>query len=432
VLARHVPADAALTLAYSGGLDSGVLLHALAALRGSHPLRLDALHIHHGLSPHADAWARFCADRCAALGVPLRIVRVQLAPRDPAGVEAAARRARRLAFAACDADFLATAHHLDDQAETLLLQALRGAGPKGLAGMAECQRPRGWQAAQLRPLLGLSRTLLLAAAREQSLEWVEDESNADLRYRRNVLRHAVLPTLASHFPGSPATLARAAAHQAEAAALLDELAAIDAAQALAATSAGWRLDCVVLASLSEARGRNLLRHFIARHDVALPPARRLDEALRQATRGRPDARVCVDLGAAQLWVWRGGAYVVRSFTPPPPVAWRGEGALNLPGVGCLTLTPATAEGLRQSALEAGLLVLGCRRGGERMRPQAGGATRSLKTLLQEQAMPPWLRARVPVLRCGDAIVWVGGVGCDADWLAGTGETGLRITWCAAP
>ncbi|MCA1978503.1 MAG: tRNA lysidine(34) synthetase TilS, partial [Thiobacillus sp.] len=148
-LARHVPPGAHLVLACSGGLDSTVLLHVLAALRAGHRFRLSALHVHHGLSPNADRWAAFCAGLCAAHGVPLQVERVQVPDKDPAGVEAAARRERRRVFAGVDADFLLTAQHQDDQAETFLLQALRGAGPKGLAGMAECQRPPGWRAAQL-------------------------------------------------------------------------------------------------------------------------------------------------------------------------------------------------------------------------------------------------------------------------------------------
>lgn len=431
VLARHVPAGARVVLAYSGGLDSSVLLHGLVALRARSPFSLSAVHVHHGLSPHADDWGAFCASRCADLAVPLTVERVHLQAADPAGVEAAARRARHQVFARLDADFLLTAHHQDDQAETLLLQALRGAGPKGLAAMAECQRPGGWRPMQLRPLLGMTRAQLQAAATALDLRWVEDESNASDRYRRNVLRHQIMPRLAAHFPGSAATLSRVAAHQAEAAELLDALAALDAADSLSETTAGLRLDCAALVTLPPARARNLLRFFIARHEVALPGTRRLDEALQQLVTARRDARVQIAFGQAVLWGWRGGAYVVPATPLPAPVVWQGEPRLHLPGLGTLDFRPALGCGLRQADCIPGRLVLGCRQGGEHLRVSAAGPVRSVKGLLQAREVPPWTRARLPVLRCDDATVWVEGLGCHAGWLAGPDEAGWLPVWRVA-
>ncbi|HET9463044.1 MAG TPA: tRNA lysidine(34) synthetase TilS, partial [Thiobacillus sp.] len=170
-------------LGLSGGLDSVALLHILLALRDQRPFALRAVHVHHGLSPHADDWADFCARLCALHAVELSIHRVRIAPDDAAGIEAAARRERQRIFAALDADFLLTAHQQNDQAETLLLQLLRGAGPKGLAAMAELQGRPGWRAAQLRPLLGVTRGGLLDYAQSHGLNWVDDESNRDTRYR---------------------------------------------------------------------------------------------------------------------------------------------------------------------------------------------------------------------------------------------------------
>ncbi|OYW65320.1 MAG: tRNA lysidine(34) synthetase TilS [Hydrogenophilales bacterium 16-64-46] len=427
-LVRHVPPGARIAIAYSGGLDSSVLLHVLAGLRGAHAFGLSAVHVHHGLSPHADDWAAWCAENCAALGVSLITERVQLRPDDPSGTEAAARLARHRIFASLDVDCLVTAHHRDDQAETFLLQALRGAGPKGLAAMAQCQRPRGWRAMQLRPLLALSRMDLHAAARDLGLRWVEDESNLSDRYRRNALRLTVMPPLRAFFPGCDATLARAAAHQAETAALLDELAQIDATAALTRTPAGLRLDCRALAALSPARARNLLRYFIAQHGVTLPNARRLDEARQQLGAARHDARVRVELGNAALWGWRGGVYMVATGKLPEPVRWRGESELKLPGLGELVFRAAIGQGLRQASLAAGTVVLGCRRGGERLRLRPGGPTHSLKSLLQTNGVPPWVRPHLPVLTCGDTTIWAEGLGCHADWLAGPAEAGWIPLW----
>lgn len=423
-LARHVPPGARLVLALSGGLDSVVLLHVLAPLRGQHPFELAAVHVHHGLSPNADAWADFCARTCAAHGVTLTIERVRIDRADPAGIEAAARRERQRVFARCAADFLLTAHHQDDQAETFLLQALRGAGPKGLAAMAECQHRSGTRMATLRPLLNVSRADLLETARAAGLAWVEDESNQDLRYRRNALRHVVMPQLAAHFPAAGGTLARAAAHQAEAAALLDELARCDAEGALAED----RLDCAALARLALPRARNLLRYFIVAQEGRLPGMHRLDEALKQLTMARTDARVRVALDGAEIRRYRGAAYVVPLRPLPQPVTWPGGGQLDLPGVGSLRLSEAIGQGLRRAAIEPGLTVLAPRAGGEHLRLAPGGPTRSLKTLLQERAVPPWERERTAVLRQGENVLWVAGFGCNADWLAGPGEPGWIPEW----
>ena len=421
-VARHVPPRAGVVLALSGGLDSVVLLNVLVALRENHPFELTAVHVHHGLSPHADHWARFCAGLCAEHAVELSVHRVEIARDDAAGIEAAARRERQRIFAALDADFLLTAHQLDDQAETLLLQLMRGAGPKGLAAMAELQARPGWQAAQLRPLLGVARAALLNHAQAHGLDWVDDESNQDTRYRRNALRQQVMPLLAAHFPGSRATLARAAALQAEAAELLDDLARLDAAAAIV----GDRLDCAALAALSPPRARNLLRHFIERHGQPMPSARKLGEALHQLLGARHDARVCVGLGRLEIWRFRGGAYLVPVAPGrAAPVRWQGEAIVDVPSAGVVVaMDPVQGAGLKRSVLERGEVTLGVRQGGERLRLHPGGPHRSLKNLLQEHAIPPWQRDRLPLLWCDGQLLWAAGIGLDADALAAQDEPGV--------
>jgi tRNA(Ile)-lysidine synthase len=421
-LARHVPPHARLVLGLSGGLDSTVLLHVLLALRDQHPFELRAVHVHHGLSPHADAWADFCTRLCTAHAVQSSIHHVKIARDDAAGIEAAARRERQRIFAALDADFLLTAHQRDDQAETFLLQVLRGAGPKGLAAMAELQPRPGWRPAQLRPLLGVARAALQDYAQSHDLDWVDDESNRDTRYRRNALRQQVMPLLAAHFPGSGATLARAAALQADAADLLDDLARLDAAEAIAAD----RLDCAALVRLSTPRARNLLRYFIEQHGQPMPSVRRLDEALHQLRDAQADARVRVRLGAVEVWRFRGGAYLVPlAPATVQPVVWQGEASLWVPAAGVsVQMEVVIGAGLKRDALAAGEVTLGVRQGGERLRLHAGGPHRSLKNLLQEHAIPPWQRDRLPLLWCDGRLAWAAGIGLDADLLASPGEPGL--------
>jgi tRNA(Ile)-lysidine synthase len=428
-LARHVAPHARLTLALSGGVDSVVLLHALLALRDQHAFDLQAVHVHHGLSAQADAWAGFCGRLCASHAVELTVHRVQIARDDTEGIEAAARRERQRIFAALDTQFLLTAHHLNDQAETLMLQLLRGAGPKGLAAMAEMQQRRGWLAAHWRPLLGVTRADLLDHAHAHQLAWVEDESNQDLRFRRNALRQSVLPLLNTYFPGADTTLARAAGLQAEAAELLDDLARLDAAAAIASE----RLDCASLAKLSLPRARNLLRYFIEQHGHPPPNARQLNEALQQLRDARHDARVCVNLGRGALWRYRGGAYLVpKPPAPAGPVRWQGEAVLHVPAAGVdVWLEAVVGEGLKRSMLEAGVVTLGVRQGGERMRVHPGGPHRSLKNILQEHAIPPWQRNHLPLLWCDERLVWAANIGQDADWLAAPGEAGVQLRVAAS-
>jgi len=196
-----------LAVGLSGGVDSVVLLHLLRELAPRHGFRLSAVHVHHGLSPNADDWARFCRKLCRGWVVPLTVRRVSVQKKGR-GLEAAAREARRAAFAAVAADAIVLAHHLDDQAETVLLNLLRGAGPRGAAAMQAAGRLGDKRL--LRPLLQVRRREILAYARAHHLEWIEDESNRDAALARNFLRLRVGPLLEERFPRWRESLARAA------------------------------------------------------------------------------------------------------------------------------------------------------------------------------------------------------------------------------
>lgn len=428
MLGRHVAPGARLVLGLSGGVDSVVLFHLLRAARARLGFHLACVHVHHGLSARADDWAAFCQALCARHGIDCGVYRVAIDAADPAGIEAAARRARRQVFAALDADFVLTAHQADDQAETLLLQLLRGAGPKGLAAMAEASRPPGWKAGLLRPLLGVGRSAILAYARAAGLSWVDDESNADPAHTRNFLRHRVLPLIGARFPAATATLARAAALQAEALELLDDLADSDYRAAVA----GGRLDCAWLSRLSAARARNLLRRFIGRAGLPMPSQRRLDEALHQLRDAAADARVAVPLDARHvLRRYRGGAWIVaaRDCHAQAEVEWRGEAALTLVAAGCtVRFETAHGAGVDRARLAGGRVTLGVRHGGERIRLRPGGPHQSLKKLLQASAIPPWRRDCLPILRLDGCIVWAAGIGIDAEFRAAAGAPGIVLNW----
>ncbi|MEP7183886.1 MAG: tRNA lysidine(34) synthetase TilS [Betaproteobacteria bacterium] len=414
-------------VALSGGRDSMVLLDTLARLAPGHGCTLTALHVHHGLSPHADAWAAFCAAECAGRGVALAVVRVHVDRTPGESLEAAARAIRYAALANADADVVALAHHADDQAETLLLQLLRGAGPRGLAAMAT-MRGGGTTPALIRPLLALRRADIEDCAAALAIRWIDDESNADTRLKRNYLRHEIAPRLAAAFPGYPGTLTRVAAHQAEAAGLLDDLAGLDARGTIVDDGGqGATLDRAALAALPPARARNLLRWFLRSHGLPAPSAARLAAMLCQLCGAGPDARVRLAHGGRELGLHRGRIVVHAPPIAPYAVQWRGEAALTLPH-GVLEWVPARDAGIAAGALAAAPVVVRRRDGGERMRLAPDRPRQSLKGLLQRAAMPTWERAALPLVFCGDALAAVPGIGVDVAFQAGPGSHGYALRW----
>lgn len=403
-------------LAFSGGLDSSVLLHLLVQLSRQHSLPpLYAVHIHHGLQAAADAWPSHCQQRCDELGVPLlvRHVQVDAAP----SVERAAREARYQAFAEIlqAQDLLLLAQHQDDQAETLLFRLLRGAGVRGLSGMAPSRAlARG---TLLRPLLDVPRSQLLAYAQRHALLWVEDPSNDDTALARNFLRREIFPRLRQHWPQASAVLARAAGHQAQAQTLLDELAELDLQNCQASLGLDWlELPCLSLAkiaSLSDARQHNLLRYWLAGF-TRLPDTRHwqgwLD--LRDASMdANPLWRLeSGDLrrhGSLLLWCaekWRGAWGGVPQLWSNP------RQPLVLPGNGTVWF---------EGDYPQGELCIGYRQGGETI-DLPGRGRRDLKRLLQEQAVPEFVRGRLPLLFCNGQLLAVAGI-LDS-------SSGARLRW----
>ena len=294
-ISHHVAEGEAVAVGYSGGLDSTVLLHAMCALSGSKKIELGAIHVHHGLSPNADSWADHCTNTCGALGIPLEVVRVDVCPRSGEGLEAAARRSRHRTIAAHPARWKLLAHHLDDQAETMLHNLLRGSGVRGAAAMPEA---RG---TLLRPLLGTSRKALFDYAIAHETPWIDDESNADCRFTRNFIRANIFPPLAARFPKGAEHLAAAANRFAEASSLLDDLAQLD----LGGRPATFPLPLALLRDLSEIRGRNLLRAMLHWQGAQTPDESRLNEFVRQLRSARSDRKPRLDLSAYSIWCEKG-------------------------------------------------------------------------------------------------------------------------------
>ncbi len=428
-LIRYAPAGSRITLGLSGGVDSVVLLDLLARLAADHPFQLCAIHINHQISPHAQDWADVCRMLCTAHHIPLQVHTIHIEDAATLGLEAAARRARYAEFARLDSDFIALAHHRDDQAETLLLQLLRGAGVKGLAAMPVL-REAAIQPAYLRPLLDIDRSEIEAWARQHALQWVEDDSNQDTYFNRNFLRHSVLPLLGGRFPAWRASLARSAQNLAEAADLLDQLAALDAADGIQ----HQRVDCARLAALSPARARNLLRHFLALNHIPMPSQARLAAMLEQLTHANANSQPCIRHADWELHRYRGWAHLAARLPAPEPGLrwhWQGEAQLALGELGgTLSFIHVTGQGLDRAKLSHAPVTIRLRQGGEHFRPDCQRPHRSLKNLLQECAIPPWQRDRLPLLYCGETLVWVAEIGVDCAWQTPAGAAGTLPEWCS--
>lgn len=430
VVKQHVNNGDRLVVGLSGGVDSVVLTDLLRRLSKKSHFKLAALHVNHQINPAAGRWAAFCRAFCKRYDIPLTVVRVTVPRGD--SLEAAARTARYRAFAALPAELVVLGHNLDDQAETVFLQLLRGAGVKGLSAMpvlrkAEGKPPRSSiHPSILRPLLEIPRTEIEAYARRNRLKWIEDDSNAEIAFDRNLLRHQVLPIIAQRYPAYRTTLLRASRNFAEAAQLLDEFAAADAQF----TRQGLRLSG--LRELSMARTKNVLRHFLAQHGVVMPNAARLTECARQLLRGRRGTRFAINLGSHQL---RRFADELRLVPVAGAVEshftrrWRGETKLYLPELGgTLLLKKGRGTGISLDKLSALPVTIRLRQGGERFRPHPARPRRSLKNLLQEAQVPPWQRDRLPLLFQGEALVYVPGIGIDTAFRASAGEPAVEPCW----
>ena len=430
-LARSLPdwPRARLCVAFSGGVDSTVLLHACRAIRDVHgDLSLRALHVHHGLQPAAAAWPAHCAAFCTELAVPFAILELALVPAPGASVEAAAREARYRALGSAlgSGEALLTAHHEDDQLETVLLQLFRGAGVAGLAAMpAAAALGGGWL---LRPLLALGRADIEDYARRAGLPRIDDPANASTRFDRGLLRRDIVPSLRARWPSLSRTVARSARHAAAAQGLLDELAALDAEGAVD----GARLAVARLQALSRARQANLLRWWLRRAGLSLPSEARLASIQDDLLTARPDAQPVVTWEGGEVRRHRGWLHAMRPLAEVATGPWVLEPGrqLEIPGVGSVELLPAVGAGIR-AELQAGAFEVCLQRGGERLRVQGAGIEKSVARLLRESGTPPWLRQRVPLVYGDGRLLAVGGQWIAAEAAAGPGQDGFRVGWSPA-
>lgn len=416
-------------IALSGGLDSTVLTHVLANSREVHGTRIIAVHVDHELQADSSNWHAFCESFAVDLGIDFVGQRVNVEQQSGRGPEASARDARYAAFRTIvrPDDWLLSAHHQDDQAETLFLNLMRGSGPAGLAGIGAI-RPfaAGWLA---RPLLDVSRDALLEYAQAARLVWIDDPSNQDQGFDRNYLRHEVMPRLDARWPGAAGRLRRSAELAGEAAQLLSDLAEIDR---VALGDQPDRLALDMMRELSQERQRNVLRDVIRRLGLPLPGGSQLQSIVDDLIPARDDAQPLVSWSGVEVRRYRNELYIVPQSPPEQALTGgrkvSGDSIELGVGLGILTLTPGAAVGLSDAVIERGL-ELRFRQGGEDFQPKGQAHTRKLKKLLQAAGVVPWMRDRLPILFSDDRIVAVADIWIAAD---AASEPGTKINWINGP
>ncbi len=440
ILARVVVSDGIafrIALAFSGGLDSTVLLHLAAEACKQRSIKLFAFHVHHGLSPNADHWLAHCDEQARQEGITFVARKVQINPHDKLGIEQAARRARYGALAdmctSNDVSLLLTAHHQDDQAETVVLQLLRGAGLPGLSAMATLQSENALLGAGIalgRPLLEMTRADLELWADTNAIKHIVDESNDNLRFRRNEVRQQLMPLLEQQLPGVQKSIARSARHLQTAQRLLDELAAMDLQSCGDADS----LVIARLRQLSHDRLDNLLRYWLRQCGAdQYPSDAQLYQLREQMLHARDDAHPLLTLCGLTLERHCGHLLARHAESQPKNLPseillhWQGESEIAIPAwQGRLVFETAVGPGLDRVQLLQGPLRLRPRIGGERLKLDLNRPSRTLKNLFQESDVPARERVWLPLLYLGDELVFAAGLGMDVR--AGRVNEGICLRW----
>lgn len=418
-----------------------VLLHAMALLREQHAeWRLRAIHIDHQLQANSPQWAERCLAIAEGLRVPCSVDRVSITELRPQGLEAAARHARYASFAAQlrAGEVLLTAHHADDQLETLLIALLRGSGVAGLASMPACA-PFG-AGFHLRPLLAFTRADLSEWAERQAIEFIEDPSNRNRRFDRNFLRHEIVPLLKSRWPAVAHTVTRSAQHLAEADALLTDR----AEEYLRQVAVGECIDADRLRELDAAKRRLVLRRWIQQRGLLLPSSRTLEALDHDMLRSSMDRAPCVRWSGGEVNRHRNLLYIdlPRCELSAASLAWPWRRELALPDrLGLLRTSVAqnsiAAHGRKNQAVLSAerlpdTLTIRFRRGGERIRLAGEKHHRELKKLLQASDVLPWWRERLPLIYADDELVAVADLWCSENFAAGAGDNAVTVEWLKRP
>ena len=385
-------------IAYSGGLDSHVLLHAMSeCLKKNSFLHIQALHINHGLNLKADLWERHCKHICRKLNVPFQVERLRLTIHSGDSIEAVAREARYTIFHRIirNNENILTAHTQNDQAETFLLQLMRGAGVKGLSAIP--MKKKLGSGYLLRPLLNFNRNVLNSYAEKNCLNWIEDDMNLELRFNRNYLRHKILPIFQRRWPKVFTIISRSASHCAEAAFLLNKLADSD----LQAIQIGTKLAIKTLLKLTPERQRNVLRRWISCEGFPTPQTKQLEQIQKDVLGAVESANPIFTYSDVKICRYKNELYL-SGCSPPNDtsliISWDFQKPLILPNnLGILKATKRKGEGIKVEHDDIHQITIRFRQGGERCRPAGRKGSHSLKKLMQSWKIPVWQRDSIPLI-----------------------------------
>ena len=418
-------ANLEILLGLSGGLDSCVLLHLLANMQTQLDFKLKAIHVHHGISPYADDWLNFCKQKCKLLDIEFDAVKVKINEKGSLGIEGEARELRYEAIKKKQKGVVALGHHQNDQAETLLLQLLRGSGLKGLAGMPEFDEERKFW----RPMLNIKKELLEKYASENDIKYIKDESNEDINFDRNFIRKKVLPLIESRYPASIETISRSATNISEGH-QINELLALDDSKNVMSDD-GSHLLIENLNKLPNLRAINLIRWWLSFNDLLMPSKKNVEELFRQVKLIKKDTSLNLKISNDRsIRAFDDKLLIVSIMNDLPSYhfKWAGQEEIELPNKSKLHFVKTKKGGLSLSKLGAKSLYIKSRTGGEKLKSFPDQPSRSLKYLFQKADIPHWERDQVPLVYANEQLVAVPNLGVQYEYQSKVGEVGYQIKW----
>ena len=422
-----------IAVAFSGGLDSSVLLHSLVGIP-EFKEKVFAIHVNHGLSPNSKSWIKHCDKFCSGLGVNFIPLTIEL--ENSKTNENILRKARYEALFSClkQGDVLCTAHHQDDHIETILFRILRGTGIKGLAGIEKYSQMEGIDL--IRPLISYSKKDLLDYADKFEVNWIEDESNEDLSISRNFIRKKVIPNLKNdNWPEYKNSISYLSIKAKEANEILDEIAYLDLK--LCASESLDRLSILKIKELSHARAMNVLFTWLGINTHLGVSNKLTDQVYKSIILASESSNPVVTFGKKG----QKGSFQIRRFnnflhhlplteteTLSNKKVWKrnSDDPLELP-TGTLSMQVALGKGISTQLTEPGISIKG-RIGGERCKPEGRSKSQKLKKLFQEYGVPPWVRDRIPLVYVGDQLAAVSDLWVCDEFVAKKDERGIVLSW----
>lgn len=418
-------------IAFSGGLDSCVLLHLFYMNKKNINQSIEAIYVNHGLQQEAEDWGEFCKKQCDEYGIAFSQVKISKPHDKGTSIEEWARQERYALIneGMNEKEVLFTAHHQDDQVETFFLQALRGAGTRGLSSMPMVKQYDNKYHARL--LLSYSRESLLNYAKENKLAWCEDKSNADTRYDRNYFRHKLTPLIEGRWPAYRETISRLINHQNETRQMLDEIASSDLE--LASLESPYCLNLNVIKKISIARQKNLIFKWLKEVDFKTPASKNMNKIISDVIDSTAEKSPCVNWQDVEVRRYKDVLYTAKAMAKHDVLTeyqWKPEKALSLLGEE-LIANSAQGLGISKTKTQGANFIVRYRSGGETIRPENTSQTKTVKQLFQEKSVLPWMRDRIPLVFIDGELAVIPGICIDERYSATVDEPSWDIHWTAS-